>query len=378
VLQSLTRKRTSLIGVDFGSCSLRAAQLRGTADGWCVHHWVNIEIEPTTPDPPALEYEKELGLAFGPGTFSGRRAGLLLSPPDVDYKLLELPAAVLEKSPAEVKSALQFELERQLPWPATESEIAAWPIRPGGKGSANAMVAAARTSTVQRWLDTLDTKGLECLRADIVPNAMTRVCAPASGTGTAQSGTAMWGVLDIGFLSCRVYLIYGDRPVYARVLRGGGRELSETLAGALHTDFAVAEQYKRIYGIRRTDRGVRSMAGELARISEDELPAVLYAILRPAIEAMAKDVERACRFALGQFPEATVGPIYLIGGGARLGGLVEALSAHLGITVSLPDPERALGGGGLHNRGTDHPLCSPANYPVLAPCVGLAMMEDRW
>ena len=293
VLGLLTRTKTSVIGVDFGTSSLRAVQLRDTGDGWQVHHWVNVESEPTTPDPPAFDHRAQIQLAFGPATFSGRRTALVLSPPDVEYRLIDVPSALIDKPSAELRTALQFEFDRQMPWPAAESEIAAWPIKAGATGNTNAMVVAARTSIIEGRLEALEGQQLECRRVDIVPNAVIHVCSPPGDPGASESKDLLWGVLDIGFRSARLYLIHAGRPVYARVLRGGGRELTQVLAAALHIDFRIAEQYKRIYGIRKTDRGFRSVVGGLARIGEEQLPDVLYAILRSTLEEMASDIARA-------------------------------------------------------------------------------------
>jgi len=376
VLGLMTRTTTSLIGVDFGTCSLRAVQLKRKGDGWHIHHFVNVETEPTTPEPPDLDYQAQMQLAFGPATFTGNRTALVLSPPDVEYQLLDVPSALIDKPPAELRSALGFELDRQMPWPAAESEIAAWPVKPGQTGNTKAMVVAARISSVQRWLSLLESQQLACLHADVVPNAMIHVCSPQLDAATSPPDSTLWGIIDIGFQSARLYLINAGRPVYARVVRGGGRELTETLAAALHVDFRIAEQYKRIYGIRKSDRGFRSVAGGLTRIDEQQLPAVLYAIVRRTLEEMAKEIERSCQFALGQLPGVSAGPIFLIGGGARLGGLLDILSDHLGVPVSLPDPVPALATAPADGSGKGSPACNRANFPVLAACAGLAMTQE--
>jgi hypothetical protein len=41
---------------------------------------VNIECEPTSPQPEPIDYAAQLQLALGPGSFSGSQAALLLSP----------------------------------------------------------------------------------------------------------------------------------------------------------------------------------------------------------------------------------------------------------------------------------------------------------
>jgi len=372
----LSRTNTSVIGVDFGACSVRAVQLSRHGERWRLHHWVNIESEPTGAEPPAIDYREQVRMAFGPATFTGKRTALVLSPPSVEFRLIDAPAVLMGKPNAELRAALQLELDRHMPWPAAESEVAAWPIKPDACGTTCTMVVAARTASVEQWLDVLESQQLGCVRADVVPNAIIRVCPRPGDAERPEGETGVWGVLDIGFGSARFYLIHADRPVYARVLRGGGRELTETIAEALHVDFRIAEQYKRIYGIRKGERGFRSVAGGLTRIDEEQLPAVLYAVLRSTIEAMARDMERSFQFALGQLPGTTAGPVYLIGGGARLGGLADALSAELGVPVLLPDPKRTLDTASTQPGGGEHPACTPGHFPALAACAGLAMMGE--
>jgi type IV pilus assembly protein PilM len=185
----------------------------------------------------------------------------------------------------------------------------------------------------------------------------------------------VWGVLDIGFKACRLYLMHGDRPVYARVLRGGGRELTETLARALHIDFTVAEQYKRLYGIQQADRGVRATVGGLGRVSEEALPGMLYAILVRTLESLIADIERSFRFAMDRHTGSSMGFLYLVGGGSRLKGLVPVLSQALGIEVRHFHPASGVRNAQADAAGRVHPACTPTNYAVLASCFGLAMEE---
>lgn len=373
MLALLTRHRASLIAMDFGTCSLRAVQLLRKHDGYHVYHFINVEVEPASPDPPPVECQSHLKMAFGPGAFTGRQVAVALAPPDVEYRLLDVPSQLLERKASDLRDALQFELDRQLPWPMCEAEIAAWPVLDANNGMTSTMVAAARTSAVQKYLEIMETKRLECRLADIVPNALGRLRAqqPAQSGGDRQ----VWGVLDMGFKSCRLYLMHGNAPIYARVLRGGGRELTDTLARALHVDFSVAEQYKRLYGIKPTDRGVRSAAGGLGRVSEEALPGMLYAIVSKTLESLIADIERSFRFALDRHTSATAGLLYLVGGGARLKGLPQTLSRALGIEVCHFNPAYALRNAQLDASGRMHPACTPVNYPVLAGLVGLAMKE---
>ncbi len=371
MLSRLT-SRTSLIAVDMGACALRAVQLirrGGRAGGWDIHHWINLEREPESAQPVTADLAERLELVFGPGGFTRTRCGLLLNPPDVEYRLMDAPGPVLALPPAQLAAALQFELERQLPWPVAEAETAAWKVRETS-GGGTAMVLAARRADVQRQLDLLTARELDCLKADVVPNAMVQFGA-ASGFGSERS--RIWGVLDLGFQSARLYLMSGHLPVFARVLRGGGREMTEALATGLRLEFPLAEQYKRLYGVRKGDRGARAAGGGLGKISEDTLPEVIYSVCRPVLEGMTSEIERACRFVLGQVPQAEFDRLLLIGGQSRMPGLRTLLGETLGVPVTAPEPSVAF--AGLLSRHPQHRACAAGTFAMLAPCLGMAMKE---
>lgn len=366
------KQKTSLVAVDFGSCSLRAVQLRKHNGGWGLAHWVNLEHELTAPDPTPPHGPGELHAVFGPGTFLGADTAMAMSPPDVEYQILDVPAVVLQQPAEQLRSALELALNQQMSWPAAEAEIAAWSIKPATSGKTSVIVAAARRSVLNERLDRLGSQRLLCRRADIAPNAFIHLLAKS----TDHADTSVWGVLDLGFHSSRLYLMQGDRPVYARVLRQGGKELTETLVGSLHLDFATAERYKRTFGIRKTaGRGFRSGLGGLANISQEQMPGVLYAILAPAIEALAHDIERSYQFVLTQFADCSAGTLYLVGGGARLTGLIEALGPHLGVSIRLPEAGALITCCPDWREDPRHPALKPEQFCVLASCIGLTLRE---
>ena len=370
-----SKARASGIGMDFGACSLRAVQLDRIGDHWHVRHWINIETPMGMPGAAPPHSREEIALAFGPGTFVGRRSSGALSPPDVEYQLLEVPPIMLEQSVDRLRTALRIEIDRQMPWPMEEAEVAVWPTRDDASCKVPIVVVAARRQAVQNRLDLLDSQRIVCERVDVVPFAMISLLQAASETKT-HPGDQVWGILDLGHTSSRLYIVHGDRPIYTRVLLGGGMEWTETIAKTLHIDAAVAEKYKRAYGIRPTDRGFGSLVGRLAVISENELPSVFYAILRPVLDNLATEIERSYRYAMGQFPGSQAGPLYLIGGGARLGGLTNYLNGHLGVPIRMPDAGPRFMDVESEGPGTAHSLHLPLNFCVLAPCVGLAIKEE--
>lgn len=366
---TLARATTSVIAMDIGTCSLRAVQLIRAGSRWRVFHWMNVESVPTSAQPDLPNYLDHLGLAFGPGSFAGSRAALLIGPPHAEYRLLEVPAALLQNPAVDLRTALQFELDRQLPWPSSESEVALWPARETVGKQAGIMTVCARTQAIDSQLEMLDAHGCECTQVTVLPDAILPICSPA-GAGITTREQPLWGVLDIGFASARLYLIHAGRCVYARVIGGGGNEFTSAISEALHVDYPAAEQYKRKYGLVRSNRGLRASSAGLGRISEQALPSVLFAIVRPVLESMTSEIERAFQYAMTQC-SAGSGGLYVVGGGSRCKGLSGILAADLGLEVKTPDvPETLLAADGTK---PEHPACGPGEFAVLAPCFGLAM-----
>ena len=112
----------------------------GWAGTWRVHHWINLENEPSSAQPPVFDHAGSFGWRWGRAV-SARAAALLLGPPDVEYKLLDVPPAVLERSPAESARRCSFELDRQMPWPAAELGCTPGRWRPTRVPSASAPAA---------------------------------------------------------------------------------------------------------------------------------------------------------------------------------------------------------------------------------------------
>ena len=375
MLGLLTRHTVLPTAVEPGTTSLRAVQLRREGSRYRVHHWLNIEHEPESATPAEANHAEQVKLAFGPGAFTGDKASLLIGPPDVEFRMIDVPGAVLKDDKLDLRSALQFELDRQMPWPTLECEVAVWPAQNEAAKKVNTLVAAARSLNVQRYIDMLDDSSVACGRADVIPSAMIELRRSVTASDEQKAATELWGVLDIGFLTSRLYMMHRDTPVYARVVRGSGRELTQALCETLNVEFRIAEQYKRVYGIEQTDRAHRSMIDGLSRMEESALPGVLYSILRTLLDTMCDELERSFRFALGRLRGASATTLYLVGGGAKLKGLTQVLSNRLGIDVVLPSADMVF--DRMTADSQSHPLFSETNFPVLAPCLGMAMSEGN-
>ncbi len=353
------RSRNSLVAVDRGSQSLRAAQLAFGDGGPRLLHWVNLEGRPGPADSATLATVLD--------QFETRRTGFLVGGADADYCLLQVPDALWSQDAGGVADAIRWEVGRQLGWPVDEAELAAWPLPAPMGGGSNAMAIAARRSGILSAAESLEAQRTECELAEPAAIALVRACR-----GTAQCNAGeIWGVLDLGHTASRLYLAIDSTVVYVRPVRGSGQAWTDLIARELHTEPAMAEHYKRKCGIGADPRGCRTWLGAAEPVSEDALPGVLLAVLKPSLGELASDVERAFRFVMEQYPRRPAGSLVLAGGGARTPGLDAWLAGQLGVRVAVAAAEGTL------TVDPSHPLARPAAFAVMAGCIGMALAEGE-
>ncbi len=368
------RRHKSAVAIDRGACSFRAAQLVFTPEGPGVAHWINVENLPKPPakDAPAAAATppaacpapmEALAMESGLEQFGTTRASLVAA--DVDYCLLQVPPAILSQEHDTLAQAIRWEVGRQLTWPVEEAELGAWALPAPMSSGSNAMAVAARRSGIVSSVETLDARHMECECVEPAAPALIRACR---ATAQCEHGE-IWGVLDLGHAANRLYLAIEAGVVYARHVRGSGQAWTQAIAAELRIDPAIAEQYKRKYGIGTDPRGCRVLMGTMEPCNEAALPGVLLAVLKGAMTDLVTDVERAFRFVMEQYPRRQPGALVLAGGGSRMPGLAEWMARELGVRVA------PAGAQGVLAVDPSHPLARPANFSVMAGCIGLAMAE---
>ncbi len=394
------RHQYSAVAIDAGGSALRALQLRRTGTASCVQDWVKAESSGASADEPdsyATTIER-LHRIWDRRQFRGRRVVSFLQPPEVEFWPLKVPAGVWASvggsascagRSTQIGEALRWEIGRRLSFAADEAEVRAWPVPEGASGETNALAVAARKSAISERVQALAARGFGCSRIDVSACALIRACRqhvvePSDGKGeepAGNGGNEIWGVLDMGLRGHRLYLAVGDVPAYVRAVHSSGAELTESIAKALDVPVTVAEQFKRECGIRPVVRGLRSSAAAPRDDSEPsdrrpaaraipsaELPSVLYSIVRPALSAMLKDVERSFSYLLECHRGKKPAKLVLAGGGANLNGLPEYIAEQMGIEVVRASKRQIL------PVSVDGPDLGE-DFAGMVVCAGLALVD---
>jgi Tfp pilus assembly PilM family ATPase len=107
-----TPRRRTPIGLDIGDSAIRAVQLRRSAEGYTLAAAAHVE-RAASPDPdPAGRLASALGTLLRESSFGGRAVVTALNPPQVEFHVLDLPAAVLRAQENVAVPLVHYEVGR--------------------------------------------------------------------------------------------------------------------------------------------------------------------------------------------------------------------------------------------------------------------------
>ncbi len=366
-------RSTTPIAVDLGTSSFRAIQLDRNGRTPTIRHWLNQPLPARQDDGQEDSGDQDQSL---PGLslarlsdlsgFEGRRIVASLGPPDVDVCSLKAPEKLMGQEQDVLIRSLRHEVARHVQIPIETAELAVWPLPPVQVDGPNLMVAAAPKAMIRQFLEWVDAQGCVCVGIDLAPLAMMRACLRVMSDLETEG---LWGVLDVGARSSRFYLGLDETPVYVRSLPASGDMMTRRIANELGVEPAMAERYKRHYGIRAEGGGYRPMLAQQGPIDDKRMANILLGALSPIVRGMAQDIEKSFRYAMDLYPGRRVSHVVLAGGGCRLDGLPELLGKLLGIPVRRACADRLVAAS------RHHPALAADVLVEMVTCLGLSYGE---
>jgi cell division protein FtsA len=202
--------------------------------------------------------------------------------------------------------------------------------------------------------------GVEVLGTVYEPLAAAAACLTAD---ERELGAAL---VDIGGGTTDLIIYRSGVVRHTAVIPVGGEHFTNDVAVGLRTPIPEAEKMKKAWGERDLSKRGDAMV-EVPGVGERPSRVVTYATLSEIIEPRATELveliqaeirRSGCEKELG-------GGVVLVGGGARLGGLVALAEPILGMPVRVASPS------GLEEMGETLP------HPAFATAVGLAIYGYR-
>jgi Tfp pilus assembly PilM family ATPase len=194
-------------------------------------------------------------------------------------------------SRSERERAATFEAARFIDYPVDEALVRIEPLATDATGY---VIGIARRSTLSTFTSAVKKAGLRCIAVDNAALATARALPDADA------------VLDIGANGSTISFFSGGLPLVQR-LEVGGNHFTDAIAESLGIDFPTAERRKHALGL----------SGAGSSVFETFVGAVASCIYR--YRAGGADIRR----------------LTLIGNGARLANIVDALAAATAIPTAL-------------------------------------------
>lgn len=345
-MQFLTRQKP-LVGLDIGSASVKAVELRRLKKGYEVVH---AAIEPLATDTvvdgaimDALSVSESISKIFNERKIKTRSVATSVSGHSVIVKKISLPLMNEE----ELDESIQWEAEQHIPFDIQDVNLDYQLLNPASPSSTtDVLLVAVKKDKILNHTNVITQAGRSPLVVDIdafaVQNAFDANYTPASNTTVA--------LLNIGASIMNIVVSKGGTPLFTRDVSSGGNQYTDVLQKELNLSFEEAEQIK----MGKTIEGVPS----------ENVPSLLQSIS----EVLLLEIQKTFDFFRATSIGDQIQRIYISGGCAKVYGLLELLQNKFNLSVEMLNPFRALTFG----KGLDQKKLEEI-APSMAVAVGLAL-----
>ena len=421
-VQNFFAPKSSPIGVDFGSDSLRLAQVTSSGGelrlvaAACADVPAHIRH-----DGPArlnffVETTRDLLIQ---GKFRGRHAVLGLPAASMFIQHLRMP----KLDDDAMKKALPWELRGKLPIDPTHAQlrhIVAGDVYEGQDPKSEVIVIAAAREMVSQFLAAAAKAKLDVVGMNIEPRAIVDCFNQIYRRKTDEGAINCF--VDIGCTATRAVIACGQEILFARTIPVGGDHFSRATSNALKIKLdearllrvkiaqaldAVGAEARRETAALAVDAPVAGGPAGQAAAEEnsfallsasmpkekpaakpaplEESPAAAHG-LDPALAAQARQVDQACREPLHRlieelelcrryyettFQDRPVSRLIFVGGEARQKGLCQQIARGMGLAAQIGDPLARLAKNS--DIGIESGIDRRQPQPGWAVAVGLSM-----
>lgn len=241
----------SYIGLDIGSNLIKVALVRKGGKGIEV---VSLDVAPTPQEAfensvivdPQMLAQAVKALLKKAGIGGGEVISSVSGQSAVVVRVIDVP----QMNAAELAETMKWEVERQVPFNASEVVMDYQPIqRPEGYADGQNMevcLAVAQQDMIDRHVEMLFKAGLKPKAIDVEPLASGRAMLTIPASPQAPGHTV--AIINLGASNTDVSIFRDNLLAFPRTLSLAGDHFTRAIANELHVDLATAEQMKRDVG----------------------------------------------------------------------------------------------------------------------------------
>lgn len=357
------QSKTGHIGFDLASEKLNMVQigfgLQGPQIMAAVSEYHNSDFKSISDQPERLK--TLIRSILKKNRFRGRK--IVATVPNSLLKLLFINYVC--KANEDEAKALVDALQSRVKHALTDYVIDYLPVNPHASAQVNrmALVAMAKQSEVETYLDVLETCGLKPVALEIGPVAIQRLVSVISSEDDSQK------VLVINFAADKSYLtvLWNQEILLDRELAFGMEDVLTALTGAFDVPKHTALEILHKYGLSEPAEGPdyeQSLISESIEddaIGDESVRKVIIDILKPGLRELTNEIRDVLVYVASETRGGAVEQIYLMGSLARIAEVDRLIDKLISIPVTTINP--------LYGFAT-HRNCVPID---IGPVAGIAV-----
>ena len=332
------RRKKSLLGVDFGSESVKAVEVIKDGGKLRVIGFGKVDV------PTAEARADALSDLMKHCSFKTKRVATSVSGRSVIVRFLNM----VDIPDENLKTSIRFEADRYIPFDLNEVVIDCHRIEDAPGVAANEMkllLVAVKREVVDEQVKMIQGAGLSPQVIDVDAFALSNVFALGGPTYEMAAGKVI-ALVDVGATKTVVNIVRGAESYFTREVYLGGNEITNAIAKRFGIETFEGEQLKRAPGSRE------------AEIAEAVLP---------SLEDLGNEIQLSFDYYENQ-ADSKVEEVFVSGGGSRVTGMEETFERIFERKTMTWNP---LEGFDLDDASLDHEAlleCAPA----LGVAAGLA------
>lgn len=250
-------------------------------------------------------------------------------------------------SEKELVSSISWEAEQYIPLPLSKVKIDYVVIDTDqSSNKMKVLLVAAPVSIIEKYMRVVDLAGLNPVSLE------TEVLAAGRSITASFPQLSDVLVLIIGATTTEITLSHNHILIYTKSYPFGGNTFTHAIAQEMSFELSQAEEYKKTYGF-----------------DESKLEGKIAKILSPFFTTVFSEIEKTIIYFKNQYPKEELKTIILCGGGAKIPGLILAVTKNSSLDCQINDP--------FANISVD-PQILPSlssDAPIYSIAVGLALKE---
>jgi type IV pilus assembly protein PilM len=345
------RKTKAAVGLDIGSSSVKAVELKAVGKGFKV---VAFAIEPVPPDSivdgaiiDGAAVADAIRRLFENKAFKTKDVAASLSGNAVIVKKINLPVMTA----AELAESIYWEAEQYIPFDIQDVNLDYQILNPGtgadSTGTMDVLLVAAKKEKIADYTGVISQAG----RVPVVVDVDAFALQNAYEVNYGLEPEAVVVLLNAGASAININILTGDQSLFTRDISIGGNAYTEAVQKELNLPFESAEQLKKGLAVEGST-------------FEEAIP-----VLHAMTETVLLEIQKTFDFFKATAASDRIDRIVLSGGASRVEGFAEALQERFSTMVELFDPFKKISFDPQKLGITD----AETMTPTAAVAVGLAL-----